>query len=120
MVPIVDRVVAGGNRVAVVDPGGTSTFSQLDAAARTLAATLREGHSDLGDARVAVVADPGREFVVSLLGCWHAGAVVVPLHPPHPEAELDYVVTDSDASAIVTSPRHREVAERLARRARLR
>ena len=120
MVLIVDRVAAGRDRVAVVDPGGSSTFSQLEVAAHTLAATLRDGHRDLADARVAVLAEPGREFVVSLLGCWHAGAVVVPLHPPHPAAELDYAVTDSDASVIVTSPRHREVADRLARHARLR
>ncbi len=120
MVPITDRVVAGGDRAAVVDPSGMSTFSQLDAAASSLSATLRDGRRDLGDARVAVLAEAGREFVVSMLGCWHAGAVVVPLHPPHPQAELDYVVGDADASAIVTSPRHRPIAEQLAGRAGLR
>ena len=114
-VPIVDRVVAGGDRVAVVDPGGTSTFSRARCRrAHGLAATLRDGHADLADARVAVLAEAGREFVVAVLGCWHAGAVVVPLHPPHPQAELDYVVNDADASAIVTSSRHRRIAEQLA------
>jgi malonyl-CoA/methylmalonyl-CoA synthetase len=120
MVPIADRVVSGGDRAAVVDPGGMSTFSQLDAAASRLSVTLRDGRRDLGDARVAVLAEAGREFVVSMLGCWHAGAVVVPLHPPHPQAELDYVVGDADASAIVTSPRHRPIAEQLTGRAGLR
>ena len=119
MVPIVDRVVAGGDRVAVVDPGGDSTFNQLDAAARRLAATLRAGR-DLSDDRVAVLADAGREFVVSMLGCWHAGATVVPLHPPYPQAELDYVVSDADAATIVCSARHRQTAEQLAERAGLR
>ena len=51
MVPIVERVVAGGDRAAVVDPGGMSTFSQLDVAARTVAAKLGDGveHFEFGD-----------------------------------------------------------------------
>ena len=120
MVPIVDRVVAGGDRVAVVDPHGLSTFSQLEIAARTLATTLLDGDRDLRDARIAVLAEAGREFVVSMLGGWRAGAMVVPLHPPHPPAELDYVLSDADVDTIVTSPRHRQLAERLAERGGLR
>jgi malonyl-CoA/methylmalonyl-CoA synthetase len=120
MVPIVDRVVAGGDRVAVVDPGGPSTFNQLDVAARGLAATLRDRHPDFADARVAVLAEAGRDFVVAVLGCWHAGAVAVPLHPPHPQAELDYVIDDADATAIVTSSRHHRIAKQLAEPAGLR
>ena len=87
--PIVTRVGAGGDRVAVIDPGGTSTFSELDAAARNLADALRDGRGDLADARVAVLAEAGRDFVVAVLGCWHAGAVAVPRHPPQPQPELD-------------------------------
>jgi malonyl-CoA/methylmalonyl-CoA synthetase len=120
IVPIVDRVVAGGERTAVVDPRGTSTFVELDTAARALAATLRNGDGDLADARVAVLAEAGRDFDVATLGCWHAGAVVVPLHPPHPLAELDYVIGDADVSAIVASPRHLHTARQLAGGAGLR
>ena len=67
-VPVVARVAAGGDRIAVVDPGGTSTFSELDAAARSLADTLRDGRRDLADARVAVLAEAGHDFVVSCSG----------------------------------------------------
>ena len=116
MVPIVDRVAAGGDRVAVVDPGGEWTFGQLDEAARALAATLGDCRGDLGGARIAVLAEAGRDFVVSMLGCWHAGAVVVPMHPPYPHTELDYVVSDADTSTIVCSARHRRIAEQLAAR----
>lgn len=49
-----------------------------------------------------------------MLAAWHAGAVVVPLHPPHPHAELDYVVADADASFVVTSRGHADAAARLA------
>ena len=120
MVPIVDRVAARGDRVAVVDPGGESTFGQLDEAARILAATLRDGRGDLGGARIAVLAEAGRDFVVAMLGCWDAGAVAVPLHPPYPQTELDYVVSDADARTIVCSARHREIAEQLAANSGLR
>jgi malonyl-CoA/methylmalonyl-CoA synthetase len=113
-VPVAARVAAGGDRDATIDPGGTSTFSELDFAAKGLAERMRDGRRDLDDARVAVLAEAGRDFVVAVLGCWHAGAVAVPLHPPHPLPELDYVVGDAGASAIVTSPRHLRVAEQLA------
>ncbi len=57
---------------------------------------------------------PGHDFVTALLACWHAGAIAVPLHPQHPDAELAYVVGDSGARAIVASTEHRDVAERVA------
>jgi malonyl-CoA/methylmalonyl-CoA synthetase len=114
IVPVVARVAAGGDRTAVIDPGGTWTFTELDAAARRLADTLRDGARDLADERVAVLAEAGRDFVVAVLGCWHAGAIAVPLHPPHPLPELDYVVGDAAAGAVVASSRHLPIAERLA------
>lgn len=118
--PIADRVAAGGDRVAVVDPSGAYTFAELDASARSLASVLLGRRADLDDDRIAVIAEPGHDFVVAVLACWHAGAVAVPLHPPHPAAELQYVVTDADASAILTSPTHRSMAERLAEPAGMR
>jgi malonyl-CoA/methylmalonyl-CoA synthetase len=114
MVPVVDRVAAWGDRTAIVDPRGTWSFADVDGAARSLSATLRDGRDDLGDSRVAILAEPGRDFVVALLATWHAGGIAVPLHPPHPEPELAYVVDDAGASDLLTSPQHRETAARLA------
>ncbi len=56
---------------------------------------------------------PGHDFVVGLVGCWGAGGVAVPLHPSHPEAELEYYLNDSAAGTIVCSPTHGDLARRL-------
>ncbi|MDQ3468794.1 MAG: acyl-CoA synthetase, partial [Actinomycetota bacterium] len=96
MSSVVERLARYASRTAVVDPGGTWTFD------------------DLADARVALLCTAGHDFVAGLLACWMAGAVAVPLHPPHPDAELVYVIDDADVSALVTSAAHRAAGARLA------
>lgn len=108
--PLPDRVVAHGERLAIVDPAGQWTFARIDDDAVRLAGALAVNRGD----RVAVLCTPGHDMVTAILACWHAGAVAVPLHPPNPDAELTYVLADSGAAVIVASPAHRDAAARLA------
>jgi malonyl-CoA/methylmalonyl-CoA synthetase len=108
--PLQDRVAGHGDRVAIVDPAGEWSFTTVDADAVQLAGALPVDHGD----RVAILCTPGHDIVVAVLACWHAGAIAVPLHPPHPDAELAHVVADCGAAAIVASPEHRAAGERLA------
>ena len=101
-------------RTAIVDPSASWSYAALRQHADDLAAVLLGGRDDLGDARVALLCSSGHDFVVGLLACWQAGAVAVPLHPPHPDAELAYVIGDAGATVIVASVAHRAAAERLA------
>jgi malonyl-CoA/methylmalonyl-CoA synthetase len=101
-------------RVAIVDPAGTWTYADLVHDAFALAAVLLDGTDDLAEARVALLCSPGHDFAVALLACWQAGAIAVPLHPSHPDAEIAHVLSDADVSAIVTSDAHRHHARRLA------
>jgi malonyl-CoA/methylmalonyl-CoA synthetase len=112
--PALTERVAAGSGLAVVDPTGSWTYEQLDRDARAVATVLLDDRTDLAEARVALLAEAGRDFVVALLGCWRAGAIAVPLHPPLPDAELAYVLDDAGASAIVASPAHVERATGLA------
>ena len=107
---ISDRVAAHGARVAVIDPNGTWTFAAIDSDATALAGALPVEHGD----RVGIICTPGHDFVVALLACWHAGAIAVPLHPPHPDAELGYALTDSEAAAVIASTEHVDVSRRVA------
>jgi malonyl-CoA/methylmalonyl-CoA synthetase len=118
------------SRLAIVDPAGSWTYAALAWGAVELADRLlsgapesdgsgepgETGGPDLDGARVAVLCTPGRDFVVGLLGCWQAGGVAVPLHPGHPDAELDHVLADAGVTVIVASPVHDEQARRLADR----
>jgi malonyl-CoA/methylmalonyl-CoA synthetase len=108
------RVRRHGDRVAVIDPRANWSYTALARDAARLAAALRGGAEDLNDARVAMLCEPGRDYVAALLACWEAGGLAVPLHPAHPEPELAYFIGDSDVSIVVCSPRHRDVAANLA------
>lgn len=108
--PLQSRVAAHGDRVAIVDPDGEWTFATIDDDAVRLAGALPVEHGD----RVAILATAGHDLVVAVLACWHAGAIAVPLHPPHPDAELAYVVADAGVAAIIASPAHADAAARLA------
>ena len=83
-------LAAGGDRRALTFlPDGeiagaeTWSFSDLDVAARMVAAELQGkgvGHGD----RVLLLQAPGWHFQVGFLGCVYAGAIAVPAYPPSP------------------------------------
>jgi malonyl-CoA/methylmalonyl-CoA synthetase len=108
--PIQDRVAGHGDAVAIVDPAGEWTFTEIDDDAVRLAGALAVAHGD----RVAILATAGHDLGVAVLACWHAGAIAVPLHPPNPDPELAYVLADSGVAVVIASPAHRATADRLA------
>lgn len=114
-VTVAERVRGYGDRCAVVDPAGTWTYASLWNDASAMARSLVGGRLDLHEARVALLCEPGHDFVVGLLGAWLAGAIAVPLHTGHPEAELVYAVDDAQVSAVVGSGRHADLAAAIAR-----
>ena len=62
------------------------------------------GRDDLAEARVAFLAPPGFHYVAIQWGVWRAGGIAVPLAVSHPPAELEYVIRDADAEAVVVHP----------------
>jgi len=108
------RGAGQGNRIAIVDTHGIWTYSVLGDHVDRLATVLAEQGTDLDGARVALLCDPGHDFVVALFACWHVGGLAVPLHPPHPDTELAYVLSDSGSTIIVHSRAYEELAQRLA------
>jgi malonyl-CoA/methylmalonyl-CoA synthetase len=111
-VPLAARLAGHGDRLAIVDPAGSWSYASVDDDAARLAAVLH-GPYAIGD-RVAILCTPGHDFVVALMACWHAGAIAVPLHPQHPDAELRYALEDSAVAAIIASGPHVEAAWRVA------
>jgi malonyl-CoA/methylmalonyl-CoA synthetase len=91
-------------RAALVDPFGTLTDADLDARSMQIAHSLCDTKRELEEARVAFLVPPSADYVAVLLGIWRAGGIAVPLAIAHPPAELEFVVRDSDASILVTTP----------------
>jgi len=97
------RFLADGERET-----GTLSYGELDRRARALAARLR-ALGEPGD-RAILFHPPGLEYVVALLGCWHAGMVPVPAYPPrgHHLERLRALVTDARARFALTTAAVRE------------
>ncbi len=87
---------------------GTTSFVDLvevrpglGARARAVAGELiRRG---LTGHRVLVLLPPGAEYVATLLGCFYAGAVAVPVHP-HDSGRLAEIVDDAQPAAAIGLP----------------
>jgi len=99
--------------VALRHGEATITFGELaDRAARFAADLVADGVAP-GD-RVAIAGINAPAFVVAYLGALGAGAVVVPLNPQAPEAELDRELATVEPAVVLREP---ELSQRLARTA---
>ncbi|KAJ2402749.1 hypothetical protein GGI23_000493 [Coemansia sp. RSA 2559] len=90
------------NRVAIVDDAGSHTYAQLLRDASKVRASLGAGH--LRGASVAMLMPNSYEYAAVQWGIWAAGGSVVPLSPMHPERELEYFITNSEAQRIICHP----------------
>lgn len=113
-VEIIARASRFGSRTAILDAAGSLTYERLVEGAQSAANRFLDGKKDLEGARVAFLVPPGRDFVFVQWGIWLAGGIAVPLCLTHPRAELDYVLTDSDASILVAHPEFADIATSLA------
>eukprot|EP01065_Artemidia_motanka_P051566 TRINITY_DN9126_c0_g1_i1.p1 TRINITY_DN9126_c0_g1~~TRINITY_DN9126_c0_g1_i1.p1 ORF type:complete len:558 (+),score=131.67 TRINITY_DN9126_c0_g1_i1:59-1675(+) len=123
MAGILVRSTFAPSQLAVVDGDGSSTYGDILAKAADVADSLAahgahadpapsEGAQglarDLQGRRVAIMAPPGVEYVSASFGVWLAGGVCVPLALMHPPPELEYVLTDSGAVAVLCSQTYQE------------
>ncbi|HYK41878.1 MAG TPA: amino acid adenylation domain-containing protein [Thermoanaerobaculia bacterium] len=96
-----DAAHATPDAVALVYEDSALSFAELNERANQVAHRLaRVGVGP--DARVALCVERSLEMIVGLLGIWKAGAAYVPMDPSIPEERLRFLVSDTDASAIVT------------------
>jgi malonyl-CoA/methylmalonyl-CoA synthetase len=114
MIELLDRARGAKDRLAVVEFETESTYEDVVAAAERIARSLLAGADELHEARVAFLVPPGRQFVAVQWATWMAGGISVPLCVSHPEAELDYVVNDSDADFLISSDQFKDRLEGIA------
>ncbi|KAH9304261.1 hypothetical protein KI387_008665, partial [Taxus chinensis] len=73
-----------------------------------------KGITCLKGARIGIMAKPSAEFVAGIWATWISGAVVVPLAPSHPEAEILYVMNDAKVSVIMGTEEYQGLLEGIA------
>ncbi len=104
------------DKAAYIDPddGRTMTFGEMNARSIRLSRLLR-GHMGLGD-RVALLMDNGPTYPVCSWATRRSGLRAVPVNWHLGADEAAYIAENSDAKALIASPRLREIAEAIAAR----
>lgn len=96
----------------------TWTYQQLDQAVTVAAAQLRDLQLQPGD-RVAVMGKNSDTFLVLFLAASRAGLVHVPINFALTGPELEYLVTDSDASVLIVDDEYADTVDDIAQTAQL-
>jgi amino acid adenylation domain-containing protein len=91
------------SQCAVVGPGGSLTYEQLERLSNQIAHELMEAGVRPGD-RVGLLLDKRVEGVASLLGIMKAGAAYVPVDPFSPPQRAAYILGNCQVRALVSSP----------------
>jgi non-ribosomal peptide synthetase-like protein len=94
---------AQSNAVAVEFGTQTITYGELEARANRLAHYLR-GHGVSRGSAVALLAPRSIDTYAALLGILKSGAAYVPIDPDYPTERVAYILADSGATALVTTP----------------
>ncbi|MFF7474750.1 AMP-binding protein [Streptomyces sp. NPDC008092] len=105
--------------VVVRYPGGGLTYAELDDRAARLASVLADG-GVVDGTRVAYLGLNSPAFLATMFAAFRLGAVFVPVNFRLAEPELERVLTDSGAEAIVCEEGHRPAAEAVRGATRLR
>eukprot|EP01118_Nematostelium_gracile_P016784 TRINITY_DN7035_c0_g1_i4.p1 TRINITY_DN7035_c0_g1~~TRINITY_DN7035_c0_g1_i4.p1 ORF type:complete len:244 (+),score=56.51 TRINITY_DN7035_c0_g1_i4:86-817(+) len=101
------RATSFNQKTAIIDhqTGKKFTYSDLLSHSQDLHKKLTTNATgDLKEQRVAVLCQAGFDYVQSQWAVWRAGGVFVPLCTTHPEAELEYVLKDSEVSKAIVDP----------------
>jgi amino acid adenylation domain-containing protein len=88
---------------ALAGHGPDITYAQLARHSTHIARQLT--HAGLTpETRVAICLNRSPDWVAALLGTWQAGGTYVPLDPEYPPHRLHYMLTDSNATILITTP----------------
>jgi len=96
-------VASGPAAIAVEDERETVSYPELAGRVRALASTLAEGGVGRGD-RVALLLPNSVAFVETFLAILACGAAAVPIGTGAHPSEVQRILGDSDASALVGAP----------------
>ncbi|HKI03851.1 MAG TPA: beta-ketoacyl synthase N-terminal-like domain-containing protein, partial [Thermoanaerobaculia bacterium] len=101
---LMHTLVAGdGDRVAVVAPGRTLTYGEVQKRSKALGRRLREAGAK-PNTLIGVVMEKGWEQVIGTLGVLWSGAAYLPVDPDLPADRRNYLLENGEVELVVTQP----------------
>lgn len=85
---------------AVICQGRRMSYSQLDAQVNALAYALQSHNIEKGD-RIVLFLPNTVEFIISYFASQRVGAIVVPVNAKFTQSEVNHVITDAGAKAMI-------------------
>lgn len=85
----------------MLDGDGSLSYKELLRSSGIIASGLLQEEENLQEQRIAFLVPPGPRWAVVQWGIWRAGGIAVPLPADAARAELEYCITDADASAVI-------------------
>ncbi|MCB0689921.1 MAG: AMP-binding protein, partial [Saprospiraceae bacterium] len=113
MIQLIENAQGFSSGLAIKSEGSAYSYAELLDRSHQIASSLLQGRSDLAEARIAFIVDPGFEYVAMQWGIWRAGGIAVPLCVKHPYLSIKYVIEDTGAEAIIYSEDFRDLIEPL-------
>jgi glycopeptidolipid biosynthesis protein len=96
------QVTRDPDAVALVCREQSWTYRELDEAADRLASAVVAHGGGPGE-RVALLLPRSGEAIVAILGVLKCGAAYLPMDPAHPDARLEFVISDAAPVAVLTT-----------------
>ncbi len=119
-IKLIERARRLGDRPAIGSGGTVYSYSDLLRFSAGVGTALLDGADDLRGARVAFLIPGSFEYAAVQWGVWRAGGVVVPLSVHAAQPEIEYVLTDSGADAVMALERMTDTIAPVCRRLGLR
>lgn len=109
MLQLIQNAHSFPEKTAVVEQNHHHTYQDLLDRSALIARFLLAGKKDLDQERVAFMVAPSFDYLAIQWGIWRAGGIAVPLCITYPFPSLQYVIEDTQASIIITSPEFEEI-----------
>ena len=110
MIPLISRSLSFQESKAIISDGKSYSYKDLLERSEEISCYLLGSNTDLNEARVAFMVEPGFDYVAVQWGIWRAGGIAVPLCITYPEDALMYVVEDTQATHIIASEVFSDIA----------
>jgi malonyl-CoA/methylmalonyl-CoA synthetase len=102
---LIERARRHAARTAIIDGAGALTYGALLGASANVAGAVLGESGDLAEQRIAFLVEPSATWVAVAWGIWRAGGIAVPLPLAAAKPEWEYLLQDSEPSALILDAR---------------